>query len=408
MKRVLQLMVLLVLIVMMQVFPTMAECQSDAERTEELEFFQIVTDGWNDCFYKGQAEVCSVTPVVDFQDTVTGFSVSFSVFGKNAGYLVLSFIEDDDQPVVMYSLDGMGLYECLESQDKRFISSEDNVTIPKKLITDSMINYYLEIKTEKEKLFFSNSSVIQADSNTTDLKTNTFAEDMLDKKQYPIVKFLEYNADKKTILRSGLWNDAFVNSISGTAIEYRVLPGAFSFEPKKMTEYPAYSNPSLNAGAFNENNCGPTALTNLIKYYVEKRGKSVLLLNNDLRQTYTKISQLSGYTPTNSMFFTGIGSLSQYGSFVNYPITPAVFVLNTWDVYKTNLDNNHGIIILVRGDDSSGNVIGHYAFVLGYTKLSNGAQYLRICNGWDNSPNRFIKFRPSCLSFFGGYCIKIY
>ena len=77
------------------------------------------------------------------------------------------------------------------------------------------------------------------------------------------------------------------------------------------------------------------------------------------------------------------------------------------NIYYRDIAADKPILLFVQGYDEEGDKTGHFAVVFGYKITTDGSKYLTIANCWDNSSQRYIRFKSDGLTAFDGYAIQI-
>jgi len=363
--------------------------------------FQSITQTWIDQNYTFKAKVDEVIPVVNGYEELIGVLITYKFKGDPCGYLVLSLIETDDNPVVAFSLEGEDIFTSMS----RVGGYTNNSSKIKKLYSETMTSFSIE--TANGKGILKSNGVIEDKDEF--IKNSKAMADRV-KELYPdVVEKIDTATQIFYGKSTKLIYDAFSGVPSGTIQSQGNLTGATTFTPVLMKDMPAYNDYTKTAGSQNEGNCGPTALTNVIKYYHEKRGKTGLLRYGDLRiYTYGRLSFLSGYHPDIGMNTSVvISTLTTYASEQGFTCSGGAYWLNLWSDFTRDINADKAIVLFVKGkiDDKDSN--GHFVVVLGYRQHTNNAQFLRVADGWYASNNRFVKFKPVELTSFRGFCVPI-
>ncbi len=283
------------------------------------------------------------------------------------------------------------------------------------LISDTMTNYGIELSMD------GNNKVLDESGNLVDTEKYLNRSKERTKKLNSLTEnssAFGFKANTEEIVQrinselmggksSNFWNAFYsnvpnLNSSSQVNVIYTV-----SFTPLVMSDMPAYSG-SGTAGTYNEGNCGPTAFTNFIKYYKEKRNKTNLYTSGTIEDTYNRLCVLSDYNPTDGVFDNKV--LSTFNTYIperGYSVSSGQFWFNWWSDFTGDIDSGKPLILRVGGNDSSGDHLGHFVVVMGYCKDTSNAGYLRIADGWNATTHRYVKFKPSDLDEFYGFSITI-
>ena len=160
-----------------------------------------------------------------------------------------------------------------------------------------------------------------------------------------------------------------------------------------------------------ENNCGPTALANIMIYY-NWRGMDTLL--NDSRQdTYNRLATLSNHDNDGITQAEATSALQTYMSERGYTADISIF-FNNFNKYKEYIDSDKVILTGLSCVDINEGLWNHFVVTLGYEEFRqeyekqvlwwtetgyNYLRYIRVCNGWETcSRGKFVS-----LDYFSYY-----
>lgn len=368
--------------------------------------FSKFTEYWINTQYSQETKVNEIIPIIDGAEEVIGYSISFKENETPCGYVILDMSDNyDSNPIVEYSLDGIDPYTAMSnSATKKFSKIEAKTLKSKKLRSETFYNYGIELATEQGyKVYSSSDGLVSKDiyDKNAKIKTSKITE---------VKKESQNNKknEKEYIKASTNFWDAWLDTAPGTAKTTKTITKASSFVSLNMSQMPSYSGSGYTAGYYEEGNCGPTSLTIIVKYWDECRGMSNLLKSNSVTTTYKRLSKLSGYTPVEGTVTANlISAIKDYAKEQGYTAKVSNYLFDTWSNFKGDLDGNKTIFLSVGGKDADGVELGHASVVFGYRITTDGSKYLRIANCWDTSTNRYIKFKPSELSWFNGYAVSI-
>lgn len=346
-------------------------------------------------------------PIYDSADILSGYSVSFTSNGKPKGYVILNSsskcIED---PVVAFSLDGSDIYSTITNEYKHLDNSSYN-KLPKCLYSSNPIEYGIEIKN-------AGNTYIYNENNTLVTKDN-------------------YKARSKYSSTNNVTSAKFMDSFVGhegrpkgkIATQYDIK-GASGFTPLVMGNMPSYKNDNSTAGSYGEGNCGPTCLTNICKFFYEKRGLT--------RLRDTAKDSLYGIALTKRWWYT----YQRLAGYVEYHATgrnsgtdfskmgPALCTYATRRGYHTFVGNNIGsdwtqytrimryldypIMMCVSGwGEGFHNHCGHCIIAVGYLRLSNGKRFVRIVDEWHPTDYMYCLLQTgSGFTDISGFPVNIY
>lgn len=377
-----KLFTLLIALCTLLCFNTVTFAQENNQKSTDY-----IIQNWIDVQYSGNAEVSEIVSLYSNNDVFIGQLISFVNGNVPSGYIILSQMEDE-HPIIEYSLEGQNVYDYLKEQ---FASYKANFAVERQketvqpiasfsiaeenvLYTD-FINYSLKVKSNNQTFLFNQNKEIQ-----------------------------EFNDSKLTVKqpsRSDTFFDDYVDfpSESGSYVSGNIT-GANSDTVLIMGNMPG-----VTAG---EGNCGPTSLANTVKLYAENglNGHSAipnLRLNGSDSSTYSRLVQISGYSCNNPVGMDALlDALVTYSRERNYSCSIDNYWWDLWSDFTRDIGNNKPILLYT----SSSAGTAHSQVVVGYRSYNNGAKYLRIFTGWSSSAT-FVKFKPSSLNNFNGYCVSI-
>lgn len=166
-----------------------------------------------------------------------------------------------------------------------------------------------------------------------------------------------------------------------------------------------------NYGAGYSEHCGPTALTNLLRYMIF-RGYHNVYYHGSYVETFMKLATMAKWNCTTGTTMSNMKSAIQdYSKEMSLSYYYDSFFWGTsFYSFESSIDKNRPCIVLVNTTVSNNNW-GHFMVVLGYkgysTQSCNGTQnweYLRVCDGWDTANSaRYIKLNEGS----GAYWSKV-
>ena len=133
-----------------------------------------------------------------------------------------------------------------------------------------------------------------------------------------------------------------------------------------------------------KNHCAAVAVTNLALYFY-KRGHYNLMVDTrrgrSIYETFVKVHKIVGNGPV----MTIAGKAQKYFKDRGYSLKYSG--ANTTDAVKKAIDNNRPVGILI----ADGLFSWHCIICIGYRKYSNGAFYMQVVDGWNNSTSKYYK-----------------
>lgn len=381
-KRICSLLLSLCLIFSLSTF---AFATNGAHKTVDY-----IAQDWIDTQFSGDAEV-SDTIVLrsDNSGEVVGYIVSFTKQSVPAGYIVLS-CEDGEHPIIEFALEGQSVYHYLEQQldvinsaaSSGMVSSDSNeflssaTTFEENVLYTDFIRYAIKISNGTQSALLDQFAQITSCSELdvmtdTAPMSDTFFDDYID---------LPNESGSKT-----------VGNITGANDIRALVMGDM---------------PNVTPG---EGNCGPTSLANTVKLYAEfslnDNGGSLsnLKVNDSDAETYERLVEISGYSCGNAASMsTLVSSIKSFAVERGYSCTTTNYLLDLWSDFKRDVTADKPILLYT----SSSAGTAHAQVVVGFWEYTNGGKYVKILSGWTSYPT-FLKFKPSSLNNFNGYCVAI-
>lgn len=382
-KRICSLILTLCLILSLS---TLAFATENSHKTVDY-----IAQDWIDTQFSGAAEV-SDTVVLRSETTgeIVGYIVSFTNQSLPMGYIVLS-CEDGEYPIVEFALEGQSVYHYLVQQFDIINSTASSsaiscglnelfsspITFEENVLYTDFIRYAIRITNGTQSALFDQFSQItncsELDVMTESAPTSdTFFDDYIE---------LPNESGSKTI-----GNITGANSISALVMS---------------------NMPNVTSG---EGNCGPTSLTNIAKLYAEfslkdnGSGLRNLKVNGSDTDTYNRFVEISGYSSGNPVSTsTLVSSIKSFAIERGYRCSTTDYISDLWTDFKRDINANMPILLYT----SSSAGTAHAQVVVGFWEYTNGGKYVKILSGWTSYPT-FLKFKPSSLNKFNGYCIAIF
>lgn len=176
-------------------------------------------------------------------------------------------------------------------------------------------------------------------------------------------------------------------------------------KPVKVSRYIsgiAKYTPVATGDFSDENNCGPTACLNLLKYWHDARGKKTLDAGS-INKTYKKLCKLTKFSPKLGMGNTyGYSGLQDYANQfcqatgMDYKDSAPL----SW--IKRNIDNNNMVVLIIKASNYNPNMSGyHFVNCIGYYQpLKSDTVYLQIVDGWDHNTVHYYNAKYGNVSAF--------
>lgn len=325
--------------------------------------------------YSGKiaVQISDTIPIYDTNNILYGYSISFTSNNKPDGFVVFAYDgKNNKNPVIEFSLKGKVIYSRIEDSAK----STSNVVIDESTSRKLIKRLYYTKPFEYGVDMSTNKGTYVWDTDGTFVPKNKF------KSTHPVTSHISF------------WDAFYGFQISGTINNYNELLGADTFTPVIMNAMPSYSNDGKTAGEDKEGNCGPTALTNVIKYYHDVLGFSGLI-NTNISDTYKQLSSLSGYTPANGTSPSKEGyALSMYCLPRMYACTVGNDIGYNWSNITAAIDKQEPVLVNAYGYDSetSDQIDGHAIVAVGYLSTTDQSEYLQIVDEWDQTADVCCRF----------------
>lgn len=130
------------------------------------------------------------------------------------------------------------------------------------------------------------------------------------------------------------------------------------------------------------NQCGATAASNIVLYYKEALGEDfAYTLNNT--EIFAEVYDILG----NGSIMSISGALKKY--FKKFGIIIKTKDLYSFEDLKKEIEKDNIVAILLE----KGLMNWHWIICLGYRIYDDGAEYLRIMDGWNNNIDKFYKIQ---------------
>lgn len=334
-----------------------------------------------------------ITNIYSINNELYGYELTFATEFENCGYVVLEL--NSDAPVVEFALSGANIQTSLlklnSSIKQTSINSADVINENNSLIFLTPYVYGINVKSGNESYVINTNGDILYYNDINALT----------------IKKSEVSVQSNS---GNIFNDFYTISKNAGLHSYYTIKNGTSFVPVEMSGMPAHSsNGSGKAGDYSEGNCGPTCLTNIVKYYKEQRGFSNLLKNNSVNSTYNDLSSRVGYSPTlGTQWWNCGGALKNYVSSRNYKCTVDSYVDDSWEDFVRDISRDYMILMNIRGNNGNGTNVGHLLVGIGWATSYSGTRYIRVVDGWNNHVNRYVVFNGTNFTSFEGCGVNIY
>lgn len=136
---------------------------------------------------------------------------------------------------------------------------------------------------------------------------------------------------------------------------------------------------------FAKNHCGPTFITNLAVYF-HSNGYENLLIENDIKKTFTHIHKMTGNGPVITTARTAKKYFFERGYKLNYSS------VKSFEEIKKAIDDHMPISLLIMDSIFA----WHWVMGIGYLD-SKDYDFVRIINAWDDTDERFYLINEGAL-----------
>jgi hypothetical protein len=335
------------------------------------------------------------TPLYDPLNNTTGYYVTYSNEGNDAGYLLLSLITNGS-PVVEFSFDGSGPIQdsgatsVTNSTESNIAAGESRYiyTGPDSLFVPEQGQEYYSVYKQKK-------------ISKPDIK-----KDFIEK--YPKAAKLSEsysNTGSSVNIYDGIidWADADVDSSS----VFKISSFGSGTDYWLMTDF--------STGGV----CCPTAATNILWYWGFKRGCTSITNKTEVANASTNKAKA---TAIFNILYDGMGTdeegtydsniLDGYKSFFGKSASSSgpwnyskISNGSSYSSYQSALNGNCPVMLILHtknGLFSKGD--GHAVYAFGYANSTNNDNYIFVMDGW-NTYGRFVKF--DYYPYFFGYKIWV-
>ena len=326
--------------------------------------------------------ISNTEQLFDLDGNTTGYYVTFINNGQKAGYVLLSLLTGDNDPVVEFAFEGAGLFDHISMTGNRTGTIKNNILNSPKLIYTGPDSFFIE--------------------NSVGMLYSIYDEAYVSKTAVSRC-YAEYRSESGVTI-NGFDSGGIINW-DNSLINYCLRINSFG----SGSDYFVLKDFS------NGNVCAPTAATNVVWYWATKRWcvpaiYPVYNLPNDKYTRGTAIFDIMN-TAMGTGYYWGTWDswvLEGYRSYFNCRESSG----GTWNCallstsatfadYQAAISSNCPVHLMLR---SSSNPFaeGHDVFCLGYATGTNN--YLVIMDGW-NTNGRLVRF--GYYSHMQGYKIWV-
>lgn len=351
---------------------------------------------WIIANYPEGTEIKNIIPIQDLDNRLVGYCINFSTNGFDAGYLVLNADKYAESYVKEFALDGSGIFDTLVEK----IPSKgrtSTVTAPV-IYSTNPYQYAIKYSQGNKELFYN-----------SDCRVMDYASEIEIYEQGDSLNYVELSQQSDDGQSKEEYYKSFFNESDLTA---------YSWSEDKSIPYAEYFIP-FTMGALvdgsNKGNCGPTAAMNICKYYKEKRSKTNMYLNDSVTDTYSALVDAVEFDRNgkDGTYYDKLQSgLKSYINGRGYTAKIGDYWFDWWSDFKRDFDGGYPNLIFIQGNKydtttKSWITVGHFVVGIGYRVSSDGEQYVRVCDGWYTSNERYVLFKSDSISKFLGTVVDV-
>lgn len=365
MKKKVVLVVLAIVMICTFVFPVSAE-SPHLVRQRVIDVAKV----WAKSAYEDSVSIKDVIEMCDCDDNTIGYCISYKHGNQDMGYIVIDINRPVEECIVEYCLEGENIYySLLENAEKK--SNGRALGHGLKIYCYQPFAYAIAVEEDGNSLYYTSTGEALSESS---FKENSISNSTI--------------VDKVSIY-SGIVNaaDVFLSEIVSTD----VINGTLSnLTPITTDEFGDY-----------ENNCGPTALTNVIIIYYQLYNKTDLYRSNNLEWTYDRLVawlEVKGYyTPETGTSREGYSyALTNYvhEQSANYYVECSPFPTSYMSEFVEEFGRNFPVLTSITSGEGE-DAVGHAVVAIGYVTRASGNtlfRYLRVLDGWNHTTQRYLNY----------------
>ena len=184
-----------------------------------------------------------------------------------------------------------------------------------------------------------------------------------------------------------MMNNDYINTLRKKnygIVSKKELPD-FKYEDKKLDTKDIHWAIMDDFSDLAKNHCAPTFITNLAIYF-QAKGYENLLIDNDIKKTFTHIHKMTGNGPVITTARTAKKYFFQRGYRLKYE------TVKSFSEIKKAIDDNMPISLLIMKSIFS----WHWVMGIGYLD-SKDYDFVRIINAWDDTDERYYLINEGAL-----------
>lgn len=368
------------------------ETTTDTSNLITMEQCQIAGEKWLLCNYNDGTEIRDIIPIKSLDETLNAYCINYVKNSQPNGYLVLNADINSTSFIREFALDGNGIYEQLLENCAITTRSVENV-----IYSTNPFEYAIKFKEAGVEKFYNSNSIVMLSSEQ---KKHYLSENIY-------VTSNEASTNNAARNKTEYSNSFFSGSVL-TSYQYDD-----DYLIMSATNYTPYIMSAVRNGT-NSENCGPTAVLNIVGIK-RNGGWHSIILNESITDTYADIVTKTGFNKNGTSGITYAKAKSGLKAYVesrNFNITINDYWFDRFSDFKEDFDDDKMNLMYIRGYsyDSGSNSwedVGHFIVGIGYRIMEDGSRYIRVCDGWNATNNRFLNFDSNALTVLQGTSVEI-
>ena len=348
-------------------------------QTDVMQFITGTAQNSEECPWDGNTVVSEIIPMTDFDGNTNAYIFNLTTIGQPTGYIF--YDANSDSPGVQeYGYEGQYYLSNMEQFKSR--EADDQI------IYAGGRSFLLQKGTQFYDMN-SNERILLTKQSMNHAYKQNIAKAREVKAQQLEHQATQANAQTRAVT---------VSYPSAWTILNLWIPD--DWDPVDMADYAKYGG---------SGNCARTSALNYTKYYLERRGINIMVVNN-LVTTYQYISRYVPLGPSTVNLYYGF---INYCNSINKPAVGRDYVSYgstyfNYEWFQRNLYNNHMLIMgVTTASYTYGSEEGDHALnAVGYEyNASNHTDYIRVADQWDNSVSHFYRFNGG-VNIYGAFYLR--
>lgn len=319
----------------------------------------LLSDSLEESNWNESSEIYNVIPLYDLDDNINGYIYEIRTNGNEAGFIQVD-VSTGEKVVSSFAFEGKHALNSMIKQSEEI--SSDKLKETNKFIHLGGYSYLIESKDTKDN-----------DGKLLDLSTDKKVIESLDvlKEGYSKQKNMKKNSDSSKLKISTMSAEVkkyVPNATNSILVEMNDFVGLTVNVPPYVT-WTAY-----------DGHCSPTAGTNIIKYWAQRRGVSNLYYSSDSWVFRSLVVNMKTYINNGTSAANMYNGLWNFGASTR-GVTPTGGDLVNSPSYaacKATIDSGVPFILNLSSYKGGG---AHSVATFGY--YENDSNYVIINNGWN-------------------------